>query len=309
MNKRQPLDLALTLSLALTFGLAIALGLDLTLGLSLTLDLALILFVLNVAALLLWRPPMRRGVERKKPADENVRPEELGFGTLFEKVRDAVIVADTKTGRIVLWNPAAATMFGYSSSEALGLYVDALVPERFKAQHRAGLARYRKRGKGHYIDTHTVLDLPAVTKAGKEIRIELSLSPLGPSKGAKEYVLAIIRDITARNRVEELAAQLLGHLSGNLGPEPDTVQVPGVSSEVRVPLEETQIPRLTSREHQVLQLLVLGKGNREIATELRISMSTVKTHVEHILAKLAVSDRAHAAIRAVELGLVTRRSA
>ena len=50
---------------------------------------------------------------------ERMRPEDLGIGKLFEKVRDAVVVAEARTQRIVLWNPTATKIFGYSTSEAL----------------------------------------------------------------------------------------------------------------------------------------------------------------------------------------------
>ena len=62
--------------------------------------------------------------------------------------------------------------------------------------------------------------------------------------------------------------------------------------------------QLTPREQDVLRLMVRGKTNREIAHALRLTLSTVKTHVEHVLGKLGVSDRTQAAVRAIELGLV-----
>ena len=62
--------------------------------------------------------------------------------------------------------------------------------------------------------------------------------------------------------------------------------------------------RLSAREMQVLQLLVKGQTNPEIARNLTVSVSTVKNHVEHILAKLGVSDRTQAAVHAIELGLL-----
>lgn len=63
---------------------------------------------------------------------------------------------------------------------------------------------------------------------------------------------------------------------------------------------------LTPREKDVLRLLVRGDTNPEIASALLVSRSTVKLHVQHILAKLGVSDRTQAAARAVELKLVLR---
>ena len=132
--------------------------------------------------------------------------EDLGIGKLFERTRDAVIVADAETQQIVLWNPAATNIFGYSTSEALELRVETLVPEYLKEQHRAGLSRYAQTGRGPYIDSHSPLELPALRKDGEEIHIELSLSPIGlvnETVGEGRFVLAIIRDITERKRVEE----------------------------------------------------------------------------------------------------------
>ena len=55
---------------------------------------------------------------------------------------------------------------------------------------------------------------------------------------------------------------------------------------------------------EVLPLVARGLTNREIADELVITQHTVKIHVEHILAKLEVSDRTQAAVRAIELGYI-----
>src|SRR5919106_3364820 len=143
---------------------------------------------------------------------DRLRPEDLGFGRLFERVRDAVIVADAMTQRIVLWNAAAAKMFGYSASEALKLRVEELVPESLKDAHRAGITRYARTGHGRYIDSDAPLDLPAVKKNGQEIRVELSLSPIrpvhDPDEGEAQFVLAIIRDVTERKRAEGAVRQL-----------------------------------------------------------------------------------------------------
>jgi PAS domain S-box-containing protein len=135
-----------------------------------------------------------------------MRPRDLGIGELFERIRDAAIVADAKSQRIFLWNQAATNIFGYSTSEALELHVEDLVPEHLKDQHRAGIARYAETGHGPYIDSPRLLELPALRKGGEEIYIELSLSPIGVvdhADGNERYVLAIVRDTTARKRTEE----------------------------------------------------------------------------------------------------------
>jgi DNA-binding NarL/FixJ family response regulator len=63
-------------------------------------------------------------------------------------------------------------------------------------------------------------------------------------------------------------------------------------------------PDLTAREIDVLELVVRGKSNKEIAAGLSIAEVTVKLHVGHILSKLGVNDRTQAATTALQRGIV-----
>jgi DNA-binding NarL/FixJ family response regulator len=69
--------------------------------------------------------------------------------------------------------------------------------------------------------------------------------------------------------------------------------------------EHPQVPPelLTPRETEIVRLVAQGMTNRQIAEKLVASSATVKTHVQHIIAKLGVSDRTQAAVCAIELGL------
>ena len=61
---------------------------------------------------------------------------------------------------------------------------------------------------------------------------------------------------------------------------------------------------LTARETEILRLVADGVGNAEIGEQLHVSLGTVKGHVADILAKLAASDRAQAAVTAYRRGLI-----
>jgi len=64
---------------------------------------------------------------------------------------------------------------------------------------------------------------------------------------------------------------------------------------------------LTSREMEVLELIVRGQSNKEIGASLTISEATVKSHINNILSKLGVSDRTQAVTTALQRGLVHLR--
>lgn len=79
-------------------------------------------------------------------------------------------------------------------------------------------------------------------------------------------------------------------------------RIPGVVAERLA--ERVGGSDLTGRELEVLRLIVAGRSNREIGSDLRISEATVKSHVNSILSKLGVTDRTQAATTALQRGLV-----
>lgn len=71
-----------------------------------------------------------------------------------------------------------------------------------------------------------------------------------------------------------------------------------------VALNRNRAEALSTREVEVLKLLVEGLSNGEIATRLTISSETAKSHVRNIMSKMQVSDRTQAAVKAIREGLI-----
>jgi DNA-binding NarL/FixJ family response regulator len=84
--------------------------------------------------------------------------------------------------------------------------------------------------------------------------------------------------------------------------------VPLLPDPERTTRRDNLLGALTDREREVFLLLARGQSNREIASELFLSESTIKIHVGHILAKLNVRDRVQAVVLAYESGLITPES-
>ena len=106
--------------------------------------------------------------------------------------------------------------------------------------------------------------------------------------GAKAYLL---KGVDVEELVETIRAVNAGR-----------GRIPSVIAEKlaqRVGSEE-----LSSREVEVLERIVAGRANKEIAKDLHISEGTVKSHVNSLLGKLGASDRTHAAILGLQRGIV-----
>ncbi len=116
----------------------------------------------------------------------------------IDSAPDATVVVG-KSGDIRVCNRQMVKLLGYTQDELKGMNVDELVPDRFRAGHAAHRHFYSENPKVREMGTG--LDLSALTKDGREIPIEISLSPIESSDGT--LVAAAIRDISTRKSFEK----------------------------------------------------------------------------------------------------------
>jgi len=107
--------------------------------------------------------------------------------------------------------------------------------------------------------------------------------------------------VSKEARREEIVDAVLACARGENVVPPDVAA--GLVSEIRL-RKQADTPALTPREQEILHLIAAGKSLPEIAKELFLGLTTVKTHVQHLYEKLGVSDRAAAVASAMRRGLI-----
>jgi two-component system nitrate/nitrite response regulator NarL len=107
--------------------------------------------------------------------------------------------------------------------------------------------------------------------------------------------------VSKESRREQIVDAVLACSRGENVVPPDVAA--GLVSEIRL-RKQDDTPALTPREQEILHLIAAGKSLPEIAKELYLGLTTVKTHVQHLYEKLGVSDRAAAVASAMRRGLI-----
>ena len=107
--------------------------------------------------------------------------------------------------------------------------------------------------------------------------------------------------VSKEARREQIADAVLACARGENVVPPDVAA--GLVSEIRLRRHD-DTPALTPREREILRLIAAGKSLPEIASELYLGLTTVKTHAQHLYDKLGVSDRAAAVAVAMRRGLI-----
>ena len=121
---------------------------------------------------------------------------------ILEQVADALIYAD-REGLIRRWNPAACTLFGYSSSEALGASLDIIIPDHLRGPHWAGFHAAMESGSLRLQGRPTLTR--AMHKDGKKLYVEMTFALVAQTDGAAIGSVAMARDVTERVEKERAA--------------------------------------------------------------------------------------------------------
>jgi PAS domain S-box-containing protein len=150
--------------------------------------------------------------------EERAMKATVDLDALFGAMGDAVVVCDTQ-GLVVLWNPAAERMFGFSPAEAMGKPMDEMIiPERLRKRHWEGYEKTMATGITRY--GNDLLRVPAVDKAGRAMSIAFTVAMLFGPDGKVSAIAAVIRDETSRFNDERALRKRLAELEARVAAAP-----------------------------------------------------------------------------------------
>jgi PAS domain S-box-containing protein len=205
-------------------------------------------------------------VERLEANERSLRESEEQFRTTFELAAVGMAHIARGTGRILRANRRLCEIVGYPREELL---LRSLAEITHPDDLQPTLEKIQEELSGE--DEAFSLEQRLIRRDYSQVWVRLTASlARGPEDAPDKprYLIALVEDVT-----EQKESRLV-------------------------------LDRLTPREVEVLKRLAQGRKNREIASEMNFSVSTVKLVVRSITEKLGAPDRTRAAARAVELGLL-----
>lgn len=149
----------------------------------------------------IWRTAeaLRHSDQKRFAAERARRQQQAQLTGIIDSAMDAIIMVDAAQ-RIVLFNPAAAQMFGHHAADVLDGPLEVLLPERFRATHFGHLQSFASTGA----TSRRMGGLGAITGLranGEEFPIEASISQL--ETDGEQYFTVILRDVTESQRVQD----------------------------------------------------------------------------------------------------------
>ena len=158
------------------------------------------------------RPRRPRAHTRHARADlqEIVRAADFDAGQFFTLARDAMVLGNLDTGRIVLWNPAAEQLLGWSAAEAIGRSLELVVPEAIIRLQRAELELHRRGALPSSGEPRRPLGVPVRTRDGAELQVELSVRRMHQQKRSGQYLLVQLGELPSGQQQNAITAAMSG---------------------------------------------------------------------------------------------------
>lgn len=154
-------------------------------------------------------------VQHRKRIEKVLKFNEERIRTIIDGSLDAFIAIDDK-GVITDWNSAAETLFGWRRDEAIGKTLsETIIPPQFDELHRGGIKRFIETGHGPVVNQR--IELPALTRSGRQIPVEVAISVCMIND--RHYFSAFLHDISRRRMAAQVLAEkqrLLDTITNNL---------------------------------------------------------------------------------------------
>jgi PAS domain S-box-containing protein len=209
---------------------------------------------------------------------------------IWARTDDAVFVVDPEF-RVVHWDARAESLTGFLAEEVVGRPCYEVVSAQggtgdcFDTRVRSAMRLARA---GHPVPGY---DVSVLTRTNG--RRWVNLSTLAVDSGRGPYLVHLMRDVQEAHEVLEMARGLIRPSSGETGHEKSGPA-------------PRDVPTLTGRQLEVLELLATGKSARDIGAKLYLSQATVRNHIRALLQGLGAHSQLEALARAREFGLLAR---
>jgi PAS domain S-box-containing protein len=203
------------------------------------------------------------------------------------RTADSVFVVDPDN-RIIYWDSRAELLTGLMAEEMIGKpCYEALIGECEGGGSFCSHERFVMR-LAHAGQPVPSYDMRVSSRWSGKRWVSVSILSVDSEEGP--YLVRLLRDSQKTHETLEIARSLIGLSSDKSVPAPD----------------RTDVPMLTPRQLEVLELLAEGKSVREIGKELYLSEATVRNHVRSLLQALGAHSQLEALARARQAGLLDR---
>jgi two-component system sensor kinase FixL len=207
--------------------------------------------------------------------------------SLIETTQDAIVSID-RQGRVVLFNPAAERVFGYTKNEIQGRKVNILMAEPYASEHDSYIARYEKTREAHAIGR--IRTVAARRKSGAIFPIELSVAEV--STGDEVRYAALIRDISEKTLLQQQLVDserlaVAGMTAAKLAHE---IANPLNGMYVTIQLLEKKIEQAVGDDDAIKSLLQRLAGEVERLNHLLHDFSDISRRETYALAPVNIAE-------------------